>query len=976
MVIQLSSLSISMASPAWLPQEAQPPVSGETPLPNSAPAAPPATPAPSLPFAYGVHQNVNTSGNSQLSSAHSVIKSNSMVNPMAVQPPVPGVSSHAAHSFSYNVSHSGVSLSSNQYTQPSTNMSDSVAQDVNKLASASSTPHSIPAHTSASIMPPPSDPNYRPATSWMPTAPSFPMHPVIPTPGNPGPPGLASAATISPNPIAPPTGTDSSSAAGLRPNMPNAAIASDHPPQKGLPYPSMPAMIASPQGLWLQPPQMSHGVLRPPFFQYPSFPGPFPFPARGVTLPAVPIPDSQPPGVTPVGAGGGTPASAASSHQPRGTTGLQTEVISGPPDDKKKLNAVVAQNEDAAILDAWTAHKTEAGIVYYYNAVTGESTYDKPAGFKGEPHQIAVQPTPVSMVELPGTDWVLVSTSDGKKYYYNNRTKTSCWQIPNEVAELKKKQDGDVTKDHLMSVPNANVLSDRGSGMVTLNAPAINTGGRDAAALKPSNLQSSSSALDLIKKKLQDSGTPVASSSIPVSSVQTGSESNGSKAAEPTTKGLQVDNNKDKQKDANGGDANDSDTSSDSDDEDSGPTKEERIIQFKEMLKERGVAPFSKWEKELPKIVFDPRFKAIPSYSARRSLFEHYVKTRAEEERKEKRAAQKAAIEGFKQLLDEASEDIDHNTDYQTFRKKWGSDPRFEALDRKEREHLLSERVLPLKKAAEEKVQAIRAASAASFKLMLKELGDISFNSRWSRVKESLRDDPRYKYVRHEDREVLFDEYISELKAAEHAAERETKAKREEQEKLRERERELRKRKEREEQEMERVRLKIRRKEAVTSFQALLVETIKDPLASWTESKPKLEKDPQGRASNPDLDVSDTEKLFREHVKMLQERCAHEFRVLLSEVLTSDAASQETDDGRTVLNSWSTAKRLLKYDSRYNKVPRKDREALWRRYAEDMLRREKTSHDAREEKHADAKSRNYLESSKHPLESGRSHERR
>jgi transcription elongation regulator 1 len=29
------------------------------------------------------------------------------------------------------------------------------------------------------------------------------------------------------------------------------------------------------------------------------------------------------------------------------------------------------------------------------------------------------------------------------------------------------------------------------------------------------------------------------------------------------------------------------------------------------MLKERGVAPFSKWEKELPKIVFDPRFKVF-----------------------------------------------------------------------------------------------------------------------------------------------------------------------------------------------------------------------------------------------------------------------------------------------------------------------------------------------------------------------------
>lgn len=31
------------------------------------------------------------------------------------------------------------------------------------------------------------------------------------------------------------------------------------------------------------------------------------------------------------------------------------------------------------------------------------------------------------------------------------------------------------------------------------------------------------------------------------------------------------------------------------------------------MLKERGVAPFSKWEKELPKIVFDPRFKVCLS---------------------------------------------------------------------------------------------------------------------------------------------------------------------------------------------------------------------------------------------------------------------------------------------------------------------------------------------------------------------------
>jgi transcription elongation regulator 1 len=44
--------------------------------------------------------------------------------------------------------------------------------------------------------------------------------------------------------------------------------------------------------------------------------------------------------------------------------------------------------------------------------------------------------------------------------------------------------------------------------------------------------------------------------------------------------------------------------------------------------------------------------------------------------------------------------------------------------------------VLTLKKATEEKAQAMRDAAAAGFKSMLKEQGDITFNSRWSRVWE------------------------------------------------------------------------------------------------------------------------------------------------------------------------------------------------------------------------------------------------
>lgn len=61
--------------------------------------------------------------------------------------------------------------------------------------------------------------------------------------------------------------------------------------------------------------------------------------------------------------------------------------------DNRKHVEEVGAHDGAAVneqLDAWTAHKTEAGVVYYYNALTGESTYNKPPGFKGEVFTVVI----------------------------------------------------------------------------------------------------------------------------------------------------------------------------------------------------------------------------------------------------------------------------------------------------------------------------------------------------------------------------------------------------------------------------------------------------------------------------------------------------------------------------------------------------------------------------------------------------------
>lgn len=81
---------------------------------------------------------------------------------------------------------------------------------------------------------------------------------------------------------------------------------------------------------------------------------------------------------------------------------------------------------------------------------------------------------------------------------------------------------------------------------------------------------------------------------------------------------------------------------------------ETRVKQFKDMLKEKEVSAFSTWEKELHKIVFDPRYLLLAS-KERKQVFEKYVKDRAEDERREKRHKMQKKRDEFKCLLEEAN---------------------------------------------------------------------------------------------------------------------------------------------------------------------------------------------------------------------------------------------------------------------------------------------------------------------------------
>ncbi|XP_029465853.1 transcription elongation regulator 1-like protein [Rhinatrema bivittatum] len=107
---------------------------------------------------------------------------------------------------------------------------------------------------------------------------------------------------------------------------------------------------------------------------------------------------------------------------------------------------------------------------------------------------------------------------------------------------------------------------------------------------------------------------------------------------------------------------------------------EERITHFREMLLERGVSAFSTWEKELHKIVFDPRYLLLNS-EERKQVFDQFVKARIKEEYKEKRSKLLLAKEEFKKLLEESK--LSSRTTFKEFAEKYGRDQRFRLVQKK-----------------------------------------------------------------------------------------------------------------------------------------------------------------------------------------------------------------------------------------------------------------------------------------------------
>uniref|UniRef100_W5MS97 Transcription elongation regulator 1 n=1 Tax=Lepisosteus oculatus TaxID=7918 RepID=W5MS97_LEPOC len=582
------------------------------------------------------------------------------------------------------------------------------------------------------------------------------------------------------------------------------------------------------------------------------------------------------------------------------------------------IAAAPAALAGALPLSEWSEYKTADGKTYYYNNRTLESTWDKPEELKekekeaekpkepGKQAQEEVEPMdmeeeepkveppkeikeepkeeemteeekaaqkakPVATSPIPGTPWCVVWTGDDRVFFYNPTTRLSMWDRPEELV-------GRADVDKIIQEPPHKKGLDESRKMVLHRS------------FRRMNWEKLMKSFRLSKEELE-SAAEEAMDDEPVKAKK---------------------RKKDEVKEA--------DTEKEAAMEAEIKAARERAIvplearmkQFKDMLLERGVSAFSTWEKELHKIVFDPRYLLL-NPKERKQVFDQYVKTRAEEERKEKKNKIMQAKEEFRRMMEEAK--LNPRTTFSEFATKHAKESRFKAIEKmKDREAIFIEFMTALRKKEKEDSKTRGEKVKHDFYELLSD-HHIDGQLRWSKVKDKLESDHRYKAVESSAmREELFKQYVEkQAKNLDSDKEKELERQARIEASLREREREVQKARSEQTKEIDREREQHKREEAIQHFKALLSDMVRSSDVSWSDTRRTLRKDHRWESASL-LERDEKEKLFNEHIESLTKKKKEHFRQLLDETTSI-----------TLTTTWKEVKKIIKEDPRCIKFSSSDR---------------------------------------------------
>ncbi|XP_037047994.1 pre-mRNA-processing factor 40 homolog A isoform X2 [Bradysia coprophila] len=407
----------------------------------------------------------------------------------------------------------------------------------------------------------------------------------------------------------------------------------------------------------------------------------------------------------------------------------------------------------------WTEHKSPDGRNYYYNNITKQSSWDKPDELKTVAEKL-----------LSTCPWKEYRSDTGKVYYSHITTKESRWDIPQELIDIKNKIAAEeaataakamaaMTSSSMSGVfppigatlPILPGLASMASAVPSHVATPENAAGSPAANTPGSN-ENSSSALD------QAMAATLASIEIP----------DPVKAKEPSATIPSPEPVKIVYKD-----------------------KKEAIEAFKELLRVKNVPSNSNWDSCVKLIAKDPLYSSFKGLNEKKQVFNAYKTQKLKEEREEQRLRAKKAKEDLEKFL-MSCDKITSATKYYRCDEMFSSQKFWSSVPESDRRDIYEDCIFNLAKREKEEHRLLKKRNMRVLGELLESMTSIKYQTTWSEAQVMLLENNQFKNdvnllgMDKEDALIVFEEHIRTLEREEdEEKEREKKRNKREQRKNR-----------------------------------------------------------------------------------------------------------------------------------------------------------------------------------------------
>lgn len=353
----------------------------------------------------------------------------------------------------------------------------------------------------------------------------------------------------------------------------------------------------------------------------------------------------------------------------------------------------------------WSEHKSPDGRIYYYNNVTKQSSWEKPDELKTQAELLLSQ-----------CPWKEYKSDTGRVYFHNIQSKESRWTIPKELEDLKnamiesrEREAAEKQKEIDKNIAEGTQHPVSSNGNVTKandNLASIQLPGHEVNLEMPEVDEKEEEEKVVIPKPIV-------------------------------------------YKD-----------------------KKEALEAFKDLLREKDVPGNASWEQALKLIINDPRYGTLKKLNEKKQAFNAYKTQRLKEDREEMRLKAKKAKEDLELFL-QSHKEMNSTIRYRRADQLFCDNDLWKIVPERDRKELYEDVIFFLIKKEKEEAKTLRKRNMQVLSDVLDSMTSITYLTTWHDAQQLLlenptfQEDPELLKMDKVDALIVFEDHIRQLEMEE-----------------------------------------------------------------------------------------------------------------------------------------------------------------------------------------------------------------